>query len=148
LVRSEAAQEGEAACFFHPEKKAALACESCGRFICGLCSVELGGRSLCATCLGHGLGSGKVAELVQSRFLWSQLSLVLGFFPLICSPIIWPLLPFSGAAAVFAAIYGWKKPGSLVHGRRRWAAVLGVVCAAGQLIVFSAFALLVWRSST
>jgi hypothetical protein len=147
-LRSERAEEGEAACFFHPEKKAAVACERCGRFVCTLCAVDLHGRSLCASCLGQGLGSGKIPDLVNSRFLWSQLALALGFLPLIVSVGILPALPFTGAAAIFVAIYGWKKPGSLVQGPRRWAAVLGLICGIAQLVVFAAFGLFLWNAAS
>ena len=147
-VRSERAEEGDAACFFHPEKKAAVACERCGRFVCGLCAIDLQGRSLCATCLGQGLGSERMPDLVNFRFLWSQLALALGFLPLIGSLGILPILPFTGAAAIFIAIYGWKKPGSLVQGPRRWAAALGLICGIAQLAVFGGFALVIWNAFT
>src|SRR3954447_23540425 len=38
----ERAGEGEAVCFFHPEKRAECACDRCGRFICALCDLPFG----------------------------------------------------------------------------------------------------------
>ncbi len=38
--------EKEASCFFHDNKKAALSCGICGRFICSLCDIEFDGRHL------------------------------------------------------------------------------------------------------
>src|SRR5262245_7047228 len=52
--------EGEAVCFFHPEKRAAIACQACGRFLCALCDMPLGARHVCPTCLA----SGKTEELI------------------------------------------------------------------------------------
>src|SRR5271167_2935315 len=37
----------EAACFYHPHKRAFVPCDNCGRFLCALCDVELHGQHLC-----------------------------------------------------------------------------------------------------
>src|SRR4051812_10375500 len=46
--------EGQSSCFYHPQKLAAIACESCGRFLCALCDVEIGGVHRCPRCLESG----------------------------------------------------------------------------------------------
>lgn len=137
--------EGDAGCFFHPAKKAAVTCERCGRFICALCTVEIGAEALCPACLGGGLQNEKVAALVTSRFCWSNLAFLLGVVPFVLSLTVLPLLVFTGPAAIFAAIYGWNKPGSLVRGRRHWAAVLGIVFGLAQVAIFGAFVLVIWK---
>src|SRR5580658_8979442 len=43
--------EGESSCFYHPAKRAVVACESCGRFLCALCDLDLNGQHLCPGCL-------------------------------------------------------------------------------------------------
>src|SRR5262245_9590695 len=43
--------EGEASCYYHPQKKAVLPCSRCGRFLCALCDVDLNGEHLCPSCL-------------------------------------------------------------------------------------------------
>ena len=58
------AGDDEAVCFFHPENRAALACDRCGRFLCAVCDMPLGTRHLCPTCLTSGLGGEKLPELV------------------------------------------------------------------------------------
>ena len=46
IVAGEAIQApGEASCFYHPEKKAAVVCDACGRFLCSLCEVDFDGRT-------------------------------------------------------------------------------------------------------
>ena len=42
------APPGDAACFYHAGKLAVVACEACGRFLCGLCDIEFNARHLCA----------------------------------------------------------------------------------------------------
>src|SRR5258708_7514078 len=46
--------EGEASCFYHPQKRAAIHCAFCGRFVCALCDVELNGEHICPVCLETG----------------------------------------------------------------------------------------------
>src|SRR5262245_51105568 len=43
--------EGESSCFYHPQMKAVLPCEGCGRFLCALCDCELQGKHFCPACL-------------------------------------------------------------------------------------------------
>lgn len=42
--------EGEASCFYHPQKKAVLPCQGCGRFLCALCDCEFNGQHFCPAC--------------------------------------------------------------------------------------------------
>jgi hypothetical protein len=119
----ERAIEGEATCFFHPQKRATLACEGCGRFLCALCDLPLGARHLCPACLG----TSHREELVMQRACWSRITLFLGVLPLFFGWIFSPLLLFSGLATIFIGLWTWKRPYSLVHGPRHWAAVVGIL---------------------
>src|ERR1051325_5705940 len=69
--------EGEASCFYHPNKKAVLPCETCGRFLCALCDVELNGQHLCPACLTSGQKKGKLTHLDNRRVLYDSLALTL-----------------------------------------------------------------------
>src|SRR5688500_6830337 len=46
--------EGESSCFYHPAKKAVVPCDGCGRFLCALCEIDLGGQKLCSSCIETG----------------------------------------------------------------------------------------------
>ena len=128
----EHALEGEAVCFFHAEKRASVACQRCGRFLCSLCDVPFGGRHLCPSCLD----ASKMPELIKRRWIPAQTALLLGMGPVcfcfICA-FMWPLLPFTGLSAIVVACLSWKKPYSLVHGSRRWMAILGLLGGIGQV---------------
>jgi hypothetical protein len=140
------AAEGDAVCFFHPENRAALSCDRCGRFLCTVCDMPLGTRHLCPTCLSSGLTGDKLQELVVGRFQWADTALLLGGLPLLVCIFVWPVLIVTGPAAIFCALFGWKKPGSLPRGRRRWAAVVGLVC--GLLQVAGWFAVIFLLSNS
>jgi len=147
-VRSgEHAMEGEAVCFFHPEKRAALACERCGRFVCELCDMPLGTRHLCPACLGSGLESEKLPELVNRRVVWSKLSFFVGALPLLLF-FFWPIFVVSGPAAIGFGIYSWNKPGSLVTGKGRFRAVIGILCGLAQLAFLVGLIVAIWKGTT
>jgi hypothetical protein len=132
VAPGEIAVPGEAVCFFHSEKKAERTCDRCGRFICTLCDLPLGTRHLCPTCVTGGLESDKVPELVAQRFIWAGLSFSLGLLPLLLL-FLWPLWVITGPAAVFCGLWGWRRPGSVVRGKRRWSAVLGILGGIAQI---------------
>src|SRR5438128_1733856 len=46
--------ETESSCFYHPQKKAVVPCDACGRFLCALCDCELQGKHFCPACLETG----------------------------------------------------------------------------------------------
>ena len=73
-------------------------------------------------------------------------ALLAGVLPLVASIFIWPLLIFTGVFAIFLALWGWRKPGSLVKGPRRWAAVVGLVCGLLQIGAVAAFGGFLWMA--
>lgn len=73
---------------------------------------------------------------------WSMTALLLGILPLLVAIMIWPLLIFTGLIAIFVALWGWRKPGSLVRGPRRAAAIVGLfggLLQVGGVIAFGVF---------
>lgn len=131
IQSGERAMEGDAVCFFHAGKRAELSCSRCGRFICSLCEMPIGSERVCPTCLAGGLENGKMEELVPRRVVWGQLALITGLLPLLS--MMWPFWIITAPAAIGLAIYGWNQPGSLVRGRRRFAAFLGLLLGCAQL---------------
>lgn len=131
------ALEGDATCFFHPEKRAERPCDRCGRFLCALCDLPLGARHLCPACLKLGPEENSaLPELVTSRVSWGRLSLLLSL--MIFVPGVNFFFYLTAPGAVFAALWGWSKPGSLVNGKRHLSATIGLLFGLAQvgLIVF------------
>lgn len=130
--------QGEANCFYHASKKAVVPCDSCGRFLCALCDLELDGRHLCPACLETGRAKGKMEKLIDERMLPDYLALALVFLPLLIG--FWPSL-LGAPAALYVVIRHWRASGSLTsrHTRLRLAAaaVLAIAEIIGWIIFFT-----------
>ena len=123
-------EEGFSSCFFHTQKKAIVACDACGRFLCALCDVEFNERHLCPACLQSGQAKGQIATLETQRMLWDSAALSLSLLPIMISA---PL-------ALFCAIFSFFRPSSLVPRSRLRAyvaIVLSVVQIAGWILLFT-----------
>ena len=128
--------EGEAGCFYHPQKRAVAHCDACGRFVCSLCDVEVNGQHLCPACLETGRKKGRLSNLDNRRTLYDSLALTLTLLPV----LFWPVTLMTAPAAVFVAVRYWKKPGSVVR-RSKTRFVLAIVIA---LIQIAGWGILFW----
>lgn len=135
IARSSAGEAavvtGEATCFYHDGKKAATVCDTCGRFLCGLCDCQMGEKHFCPACLESGRQNG-IEQLEASRPLHAQQALMLSILPFL----------FTGLAALYLIFRYWKSPGSLVS-PKRWlmpaalALALLQVLGLGSLLVLA-----------
>ncbi len=122
--------EGEASCFFHPQKRAIVPCEGCGRFVCALCDVELNGQHLCPTCLNLGKNKGKLRSLENHRMLYDRVALLCATLPLLLG--IWPSI--AGAPiALYVTLRYWNAPGDYVR-PTKWRFVLAGTLAGLEII--------------
>lgn len=147
-THADQAGEGEAVCFFHPENRAALSCDRCGRFVCHVCDLAVGAKHFCPTCLSSALSGEKFPDFVPWRFLWADTAFLLGLGAFVFGFMIWPFLIFTGAAAIFLALFGWKRPGSIPRGPRRWASVLGLIGGVLQIVAWCVIVAFIWGSRT
>jgi len=118
----------ESACFYHPQKKALLPCEGCGRFLCALCDCELHGQHFCPACLEVGRKKRKIKSLENERTLYDSIALALAVVPL----VIFYLTFITAPAALYVAFRFWNAPRSLVH-RSRIRLVLAIIFASLQI---------------
>lgn len=103
--------EGESSCFYHPQKKAVLPCDGCGRFLCALCDCEIKGQHFCPACLEAGKTKGKIKNLDNQRTLYDSIALALTIYPL----LIFYFTIVTAPMALFIAIRYWKSPPSIVR---------------------------------
>jgi hypothetical protein len=102
--------EGQSGCFYHPQKRAAVPCEACGRFLCDLCDVQMHGHHLCPRCLETGAKKGMMKDLQNHRVLYDSAALSLALLPL----LFWPLTLLASPVAVFMGFRYWKAPSSIL----------------------------------
>jgi hypothetical protein len=124
--------ETEASCFYHPQKKAVVPCEGCGRFLCALCDCELHGEHFCPACLEVGKKKGRIKRLENERTLYDSIALALAVYPLVVLVGIY-FTCITAPMAVYFAIRYWNAPRSIVH-RTRWRLVFALVFASLQIV--------------
>jgi len=126
--------DNEASCFYHPKKKAKVACSVCGRFLCALCDVVLDERSMCLTCVESGKNQRKIKSLENKRTLYDTKALSIAVVPML---FVYPTI-ITAPIALFMAVWYWKKPSSIVPRTKiRFviAIILSLLQIAGWLIV-------------
>ena len=131
--------EGESSCFFHPQKKALLPCDSCGRFLCALCDCQLNGQHFCPACLEIGKTKGKIKSLENQRTLYDNIALSLAVYPM----LVFYFTLVTAPMTLFVAIRFWRSPLSIVRpGKIRFvvAIILALLQMAGWAILFIAIA--------
>jgi hypothetical protein len=102
--------EDEAGCFYHPAKRAVMACEACGRFLCSLCHFDLAGQHLCPACVEAGRKRGKLETIARQRTLYDEAALAMAVLPL----LMWPATVITAPLTLFFVARFWKAPGSLL----------------------------------
>jgi hypothetical protein len=120
--------EGESSCFYHPQKKAVLPCQGCGRFLCALCDCELNGQHFCPACLETGKTKGKIKSLENQRTLYESIALSLAIYPL----LIFYFTLVTAPASLFVAIRYWNAPRSIVR-RTKTRYVTAIVLSSMQI---------------
>jgi hypothetical protein len=122
--------DSEASCFYHPQKRAAVVCASCGRFLCSLCDLELDGGHYCANCVEVAKEKGKIAAIENTRRLYDTLAVQLSLAGL----LIFYFSPVTAPCAIYFAIKHWNTPSSIVRGPSKWRQVTAIVLSSLQLI--------------
>ncbi len=133
-------ESGVASCFNHEGKKAVATCESCGRFLCSLCELELNGRRLCPACLEQQRLQGNQPSLETRRLVYDQAALMLAVLPI----LIWPISLVTAPAAIGCGIFSFFRPASIL-GRRPVRAVLGILLGGVELALWIYGLLALWN---
>ena len=138
--------EGDAGCYYHAGRKAVLACEGCGRFLCALCDVPLGGRHLCPACIEAGKKKGKLVNLERHRVLFDDVALALAAYPLVIPGFGWFLSPLTAPACLYVVLRYRKEPLGVVR-RSRWRFVLAFILASLTLVGWALLAVVLIGSA-
>lgn len=131
--------ETDASCFFHPRNRAATACDQCGRFLCKLCELDVGGSRLCPDCFNAGVRTRKASKFEGKRTKQDSIALAMALFPV----LFWPSLVVTAPATLFWVARNWNRPRSIVpRSRIRFyiAALLAVAEMIGVTLLIVAIA--------
>ncbi len=125
--------DDEASCFYHPEKIAVVACESCGRFLCSLCEIDMSGRKICPNCLEIGRNQERIEGLITERTLHDQIALSIALLPLFFIFVTFITAPM----AIYFSIRHWRSPSSILP-RTKMRFILAIIVASLQMAVWAA----------
>ncbi len=123
----------QAVCFFHAGRQAAVVCDRCGRFLCGLCDLGAGGRHTCPVCFGEGARGDPALESTRSQtgILYDNLAMALAVLPMVTI-----YGTFVGApAALFVVFRYWNRRPPGVP-RPRWRFVVAGMLAVCQIALW------------
>jgi len=134
--------EGEASCFYHPQKKAVRPCDSCGRFLCALCDCELQGEHFCPGCLETGSKKGKIKSLEKERMRYDKIALSLA---VVSMPLFF-LAIISAPLAIYFAIRSFRVPSSIV-GSTKVRSLIALVLAGALLAGWGLWVLFLVKNS-
>jgi uncharacterized paraquat-inducible protein A len=119
----------ESSCFYHPQNKAVVPCSGCGRFLCSLCDVDWGGKSLCPVCIQSGENKGEMAQGKTNYVYYDEVALALAVFPL----LIFYFTLVTAPMALYFAIRYFRTPISATP-RNRWRFILAIVISTAQIV--------------
>ncbi|MGC2661748.1 MAG: hypothetical protein WA324_27640 [Bryobacteraceae bacterium] len=122
---------GEAACYFHPERVAAVACARCGRFLCQFCRIDWGGEDLCPACLAAPDTGKGVSQIASSRFRFDSLALAISTLPILTIF----LTIFTAPLALGIALFTFRKECSVAP-RSKVRFVAAIVISLAQILAW------------
>jgi hypothetical protein len=128
--------EGEAGCFYHPQKKAVQVCAGCGRFLCALCDVDFDDQHFCPNCLATGREKGKIKKLQHQFTRHDRLALMLALGPMVLC--FYTTLITAPVTLVYAARH-WNSPVSLLPRRAKLRFAIAILLASLQILSWTAF---------
>jgi hypothetical protein len=127
--------ENGATCFFHPQHAAQVPCDNCGRFLCALCDLPLGGRHLCPTCIENTSRQSSENPWIAHRFLWGRAALLIALIPALAYPFTF-LTFLTAPVTLVLALLWWNKPAGLTGNGGRLSLVLAVLFAGLQILAW------------
>lgn len=127
-----------ASCFYHPDKKAVIHCDMCGRFLCGLCDLEIDSRHLCPPCLENGPRKQQLPALDQDRLLYDNVALALAIFPAFT---IWTTI-ITAPVTIGIIIRYWKRQISLLP-RSRIRFIIAFTVAVLEIFAWLGFVVMI-----
>ena len=125
----------EAGCYYHPQNRAVVPCDGCGRFLCALCDLPLDGRHLCPACVETGVRTNKLASSDTHRTHYDSIALAFATWPM----LIFYFTLFTAPVALYYVIRYWKEPMGMLP-RTRIRLVIAGVLAGLQIVGWVALA--------
>jgi hypothetical protein len=132
------ADANEASCFYHPNKKASIPCDLCGRFLCSLCDLEVNDRHLCPACLEVDDEKNESPKLKREGILYDSIALSAS----VLTTLIWPFSILSAPYVLYLTRRYYKTKMSVLP-RSRWRFIVASVLSICQLTTWVVVTILI-----
>lgn len=145
LLPEDPPAEGEAVCFYSPNRRATAACDHCGVLISAPWSAAWGSETVCLKCLEHLREDRKDERFISGCTRWDNIALAISLIPF--TFIFWWAAFITAPAALFLAIRHWNTPRGIIPvGRTRL--VLAILLSLLQIGGIAAAFFGIWTAIT
>jgi hypothetical protein len=131
---------GEAGCYFHADRVAAVACSLCGRFLCQLCRIAWAGEDLCPACVEASREGKETSQLTSACYRYDSLALAVSTLPIVT--VFFTL--FTAPIALGIALFTFRKQSSVAP-RSKVRFVVAIVISLAQIAAWVVFFLYSFR---
>jgi hypothetical protein len=118
----------ESSCFYHPQKTAAVICDTCGRFLCGLCDVDTHGGHLCTACLEIAAADEENPTTPVRYVHYDSIALLV----VVVGILFWFISFITAFVSLYFVVRYWRKPLSVLP-RNRWRFVVAALLSLATL---------------
>jgi len=122
-------EEGQSACYFHPNNPATSICSISGRMICELCTTEWEGEKVSFEALQTTIKNGAQKGQHAGRIKWDDVALALAVSPL----ILWFITIVTAPLALGICLWFWRKGTTSPVRKSRWRYVVAGLLSAVQI---------------
>jgi len=152
--------EGEAVCFYNPNRRATKVCDHCGVYISEAWAAPWGDMTICLKCLEQLRSKAQDQRFEASRTLWDNIALGLVWTPVVMgimalmtviayfmSFLIFAATLVTAPAALFVGLRHWNSPRSLAP-RGRGRLILALLLALAIILFWAGIFLSVFHVQT
>ena len=121
-------------CFTHSDVEAIATCATCGKAICQVCAVDVGGKMVCQQCVASGSANQLMRPPVKETNMLALASLgcsIIDIMFCLCSPALLPLFGIPAAIMGYVARKQLLRADNTKKGHEL--AMIGMILGAGQI---------------
>jgi hypothetical protein len=122
--------EGEAACYYSPNRKATKDCSHCGVLMSDVWAAQWGAKSICLKCLEHLREKAKDKGFQTGVTRWDSIALICALIPF--TLIFYWAAVLTAPTALVLSLWHWNSPRGVVP-VGRWKLIVALLLSLAQV---------------